>query len=582
MTGRTLRGLAMLIALAGVIDPVVTSHEPVRPVIALSAAGAADDTARRVRAELGGRFHAAPGPVADAAAIVAVGGVPERRPSAAGIPRVLVVDDTPRVVVSRLDVPARALAGEQVPIALALRTIGTDLPPAITVEVLAGEAVVERRTIDAATLRPAAVFADETAFSFVPAGPGSHRVRVVARAGAAESAADALVTVVDRRWRVLVHDARPAWPSTFVRRAIEGDVRFDVAARVATSRRADAASGQPPATLVAPEALDAYDVIVVGVPDMLTARETAALERFMRERGGTVVFLLDRMPAGAMAGVTAWTERLHEDPVTLLDGRGAAALEASEVALPRELPPGAQPLATVAGSAADAPVWQQPVGAGRLIVSGALDAWRYRASAASEFDGFWRAAMADAASRAPDPVGLEVQPGVARPGTGVRVSLALRPHLSGELTSEAGPVKAWLDAAGVRTPVRLWPVGPGRFEATFVAPGAPCACRVGVATPAGESSADLLVAVDASTVAPDDDRLAAWATAHGGAVVLLSTIGDRRAGLVAALDAVVAPRSNTRLWHPMRSAWWIAPFACLLGADWWRRRRLLTPAGADL
>jgi hypothetical protein len=33
----------------------------------------------------------------------------------------------------------------------------------------------------------------------------------------------------------------------------------------------------------------------------------------------------------------------------------------------------------------------------------------------------------------------------------------------------------------------------------------------------------------------------------------------------------VVPRAET--WHPMRSAWWIIPFALALSGEWWLRRR---------
>jgi hypothetical protein len=45
---------------------------------------------------------------------------------------------------------------------------------------------------------------------------------------------------------------------------------------------------------------------------------------------------------------------------------------------------------------------------------------------------------------------------------------------------------------------------------------------------------------------------------------------DALPGLVRA--ALQAERRRER-WHPMRSAWWIVPFAAALGGEWWWRRR---------
>ncbi|HUF46481.1 MAG TPA: hypothetical protein VMM93_01635 [Vicinamibacterales bacterium] len=565
MTGRLLRPIAMVIALLGVVDPAMTIDEPVRPMVALSVAADADAVVERVASALGDRFVAVPVPVAGAVATVAVGDVPGDGQFDGSIPAFVIVDDTPRVVISRLDVPERALSGEQIPVGVTLRPVGGGGSVPVTLELLVGGTLAERQTVDLSG-RAAA----DLRLSFVPGGTGPHHVHVTARGAGVASAADALVTVVDERWRVIVHDARPAWPSTFLRRALEADARFLVSARVATSRRADVASGGPPVSIEEAAGLDTVDVIVVGVPDALTARESAALERFMRERGGAVIFLLDQMPAGRVAGVSSWVERLRDEAVALLDAAGVPVLEVSEMAVPRAWPAAARPMVTVAGGGQETVVWEQPVGSGRLIVSGALDAWRYRASAASRFDQFWTSAVADAASRVPKHVEIRMDPRVVRPGGAMTMRVDVRP---GGVVSEAESVGAWLDAEGARAPIRLWPVAPGTFEARVEAPDVPGVHRAVVRAEAGEVAADFVVAPDATAVAAEVARLGAWSTAHGGRLVLLSTIADPHAGLLAALDAIVTPSSRPVVWHPMRSAWWIVPFALVLGGEWWRRRR---------
>jgi hypothetical protein len=44
--------------------------------------------------------------------------------------------------------------------------------------------------------------------------------------------------------------------------------------------------------------------------------------------------------------------------------------------------------------------WSIPVGRGQLLISGQLDAWRYRDRDAAAFDTYWRRAVAEAATAA--------------------------------------------------------------------------------------------------------------------------------------------------------------------------------------
>jgi hypothetical protein len=67
----------------------------------------------------------------------------------------------------------------------------------------------------------------------------------------------------------------------------------------------------------------------------------------------------------------------------------------------------------------------------------------------------------------------------------------------------------------------------------------------------------------------NEDALVAWTTGRSGAVFPESRMGELSAALVAATGGEVLPRR----WHPMRSPWWIIPFALLLGYEWWARRR---------
>jgi hypothetical protein len=73
--------------------------------------------------------------------------------------------------------------------------------------------------------------------------------------------------------------------------------------------------------------------------------------------------------------------------------------------------------------------------------------------------------------------------------------------------------------------------------------------------------------------APHPSVLTALAAATGGRVLdtdALDTLGD-------ALSDVLAPARRQQPWHPMRSPWWLLPFAGALVAEWWLRRRVGQP-----
>ena len=131
------------------------------------------------------------------------------------------------------------------------------------------------------------------------------------------------------------------------------------------------------------------------------------------------------------------------------------------------------------------PIWQTPIGRGRLIVSGALDAWRYRDVA---FDGFWKALAADATST--------------------------------EVT-----------------------------DVTEVTEG----------KPEGRSGG----------TEDTEALLRAWTASHHGSSFAETDL----AALVPTLARTLAAPVEARPIYPMRSAWWIIPFAGLLGFEWWDRRK---------
>lgn len=559
MKTAALRAVALAIAIAGVLDPSIALERRSRPMIALHTAPGAEDLGTAVTLALQERFTVVPAPVTGASADVIAGNMP---PPSGEIPGLVVRDSaTPVVAVSA---PSRASLYARVPVQVGVRPGEDDA--AAGLELYVDGLLVERREIS--SLEPREDGSLEATLSFAPSATGPRHLRV--RVG--EVWADTLVNIDDRPWHVAVYDARPSWSSTFVRRALELDARFAVAARIDTAPGSSVASGSPPG-LGDLEALEDTDLIVVGAPDALQPATVDRLTRFIRRRGGSVVVLLDSAPEALaqLAKVQGWDERLSPVPAPLMADGGERWLQASELVVPAVLPAGARVLVGIEGAAGvDPVVWQLPLGAGRLVVSGALDAWRFRAVEAARFDEFWRRVAAEAAAAAPAPLELRAEPRVGRPGEIVSLEAVLRDvALDDAIDAEVG-IDARLEGGADPLAVRLWPGAPGRFSGRLRMPERAGNYRVVVEAEGVRAVADLLVREDAAPAASARPALLeAWAAARGGAVIPASRLDD----LGAALDASIAPQLVAENVRVMRSGWWMLPFALALGGEWWLRRR---------
>jgi hypothetical protein len=599
---RVLRWFAAAIAVAALADPAITTERRTDAVLAVFPSDPRADgaLAERVADELERRFTVVRGAFGAADAAVVVG---TRLPAAAasiGAPAFAVVPTPGRPVLSveAVHAPERAPLDARVTVVATVRATGG----------AGGRVDVTLRADDVVTDRASSVVGtdDERAhvpLSFVPTRTGPVHLRVEAVLVAAgeprSAAAAALLEVGAPRLRVLFFDARPTWLSTFVRRSLEQDPGFVIHARVITSRDISTAFGTPPARLD-DAGLDEYDVVVVGAPEALSAADVAGLERFMRRRGGSVTLLYDRRAAGPidrLVTVRDWAVRPDGEPVRIdrapRIGQASTvpALLASAFAWPVGLPAGARPIALADGAAPDAAaarplVWSAPVGAGRLIVSGAYDAWRFRDRDAARFDAFWRTVIGDAAAAAPAALALELDRNVARPGEPVHAGVTLRTAALGVRTGDGGPVVATAIGAAIRpvsdpagmalsdaaaTPLGVLPDGPaGSLAATFSAPSEPGLYEVTVHADGITMTRPLLVTRDAVAAGREErDLLAAWAAARGGAAIDAARLASLPDALEMTLDA---PRRSER-WHPMRSPWWIIPFAVALAGEWWWRRR---------
>jgi hypothetical protein len=603
---RSCRTVAVLVALLGAIDPSIMVARSNRPIVSL--VDASSPTTRldvserttltdRVARQLSRTADVARGLTAGASAVVVTG---DRLPLFADSvvePSFVILPPGPAaeaVEIDELAGPTRAHVDTRVPFIAVTRVMG-GRGGRLVVTLSAGGATLDRA--ERVVAEDDARF--EVPLTFVPTSIGTARIHVAAalsRSGSAAAspavtaAADTLTQVDRRPWSVFVFDRRPSWMSTFVRRALEDDERFAVTSRTVTSRGVATDTPNAPADLHDVAALSRFDAIVVGAPDAVTTDDVSGLDAFLRRRGGAVICLWDVRPTGpalAMMGVDRWNAdtRATDSAVTLPGG----AIRASDLAWPARLPAqgsvigpldetGPTTIGSPGSAAPDRPaiVWSAPVGSGQLVVSGALDSWRYRGAPHATFDAAWRQLIASAAEGSPAPIDVSVTPSVARPGQSIAIEVRLRDADAAMAAGGATETTMALrlegpnGASGAAT-IRVWPgLSPGRFVATSTAPADAGWYRLVASDGQVAGEMDLLIDAGASSPrASERDALEAWATSRGGRVVDATALGE----LDSAIQRLAPVGSTREPYHPMRSAWWIGPVTLLLSIDWLRRRR---------
>jgi hypothetical protein len=341
-----------------------------------------------------------------------------------------------------------------------------------------------------------------------------------------------------------------------VRRSLEDDPRFSVVGRTRVAPPVTITRGAAGPLSVA--AIGDAAVVVVTAPHTLGAADVDLLDRFVTERGGSLMVVPDRRPSGPA---------LRLFPRVASQQRDAQPREVGRLRVREWLTfdPGAG-TTTLAALAGDPVVMSTAVGRGRVIVSGALDAWRFR-EAASGFNSFWTNVAWEAATAAGKPLHLTAEQVLARPGEPIRIE-AVRQTIERPLRqlSASGSITC----GDQRRAVRMWPGGrPSTFEGT-VRPTRAGRCELSVTI--GDRSATLPLAVQQEVRrgrAPHD-ALEAAIEAHGGIVV---EPGDGESRLVArAVEQLPAPVVTEPAW-PMRSPYWLVILAGSLIGEWWLRRR---------
>jgi hypothetical protein len=572
-----LRGIAIAIALAGALDPsfAVKRAAPVAIDVYADRVGDAGDVRARLADALGSDARISTGEPPQAVVFVGQPVDPELVPDDVPVSTIAVADRPNVRIVSGGD-PVAILPGQSALIAAEVEGIGVGGQTSVF--------VLEQQGLELgrAEHRWATDGRALIEIPFAAGGPGAQSVRLAARPVDGErrlddNAVDVQVVVHAQRPRVFVYEPRPSWAAGFVRAQLEADPRFDVSSLLHPSRSIDVRSGQPPRAPDA-DAFSRFDVIVVGAPEDLRARDVQALDEFAVRRGGAVVLVPDRRPSGAYTSilpVPAFDEVLLEKPAVLEPAR-SSPLTASELAIPRDRVIGASALAELSTGAGRRPVvFSWPRGDGRVIFSGALDAWRYRGYDGNGFRNFWRELIAHAAMTAPPRVAVSLDRGVVRPGARVRMRARLRrSEFEGMAAASSFPeVRAeWVGANAPGEQIRMWPgVEIGVYEGAFDAPGeGSYAVRVSTS---GGASTDAPFIVRAEAAAPrrgDDDATtrALVAQVTGGVAAAAADLSP----IVQHVRTRATSDVGTTV-HPMRSPWWILPFAAVLCAEWGIRRK---------
>ena len=564
---RFLRDGAILIAIAAALDPAlpVRRHGPARVGLLVDkfdpdAAG----VVQRLRGAVGTRVDFVHQD--DVAAHVVVGNV---RPGPAAFSNpvsVVALDDAPSVAI--VDAPATVQANVNSETIVPVRLRGRGTGGQTTVVVL------EERGVELSRSEYRWTGDGEAALSlsYLALEPGARQLTVRASVATGEhrledNRADILAMSVARPGLIAVVEPRPSWPAGFVRRALENDPAFHVASIIRTSIDIATRAGGPPPALTFEE-LAPFDAVIVGAPEALRRNELNALQRFAAERGGTVVLLPDQRPSGPYADLlpAAPAEQLLAD-ARVLEPAGIPASEILTIPAARDI----TPLATLNGAPV---VFSWPVGDGRFLFSGALDAWRYRADPRSRTLQFLRDTLMAASMGAPPPLRLEVVPGVVRPGAAVRVVARVRTTefeaTAGDDTRRTAAIEAHIiGPRGTRDLVRLHPTpDPGRLEGE-VATSVPGVYSVAAGLANGARSETTFIAQPDASIRPAAAGLMDHVPAMTGGI---SASSNDLSPLVDHLARLARPVRDEVV-HPMRSLWWVLLFSGLICAEWAIRRR---------
>lgn len=626
---------AVLIAIVAVIDPAVSSMRQSRPLVAVVATNASRDSAEvaRISRVLSHDFTVVPASFPAASGTVVVGSaLPVWARTLTGpVVAISPTATSAALAIRRIDVPARAMMNARVSIAAIIEVganasantsanasasvspTATAKPTRALSDSIAVELVFDNVVVSRHQFAPGATPRHSVVLDVIPTRAEPMVLRVRAFTVGAVSAtprdtvqSDIMIDVRSAQWSVLFFDRRPSWMSTFVRRAVAQDARFRVSSRIVTSKDVSRETGSTPQGLDEVARSAEYDVVVVGAPEALTLRDVDGLTALLNARGASVVLLPDNPAMGAASGllnIDRWKTSTPRTPANIMPFGATDStntpwrLRGTSIGVPARLSAQASVIGELRSSdttsrIAQPIIWRVPTGHGTLVVSGAFDAWRYRDAAQSSFDEAWRDIIDDAASRRQRPVELRVSPALVYPHEPVAFTASLRdvaaPTADGHADSAvtiivrprlANPIDSTTKSRSADTALVARAIGRVEMHvgatadqrvASWRAPLAAGAYEAFVAIGPDTARTTFVVATDiARDLGAAPELMSAWAQSRGGRYLQ----DAQRDSLPRILSERIAAVPQRMVWHPMRSPWWIVPFALLLSYEWWIRRR---------
>ena len=573
MTAAALRGVAVLAVTGAILDPGCA--RPRVPVIEVAFAGQVPDTVRT--GVLSSVADAAPwGTVVDASA-------PRRGAEVSAVAARLVAGEPahvlealqrrdadvavqwmpPALVLEHVTAPARVVAGVRTAIVVGVAGVPAG-PGVLQVAVTDPASGLEQASARVTRNSEAAAGSVRVSVPWLATGARSRRLRVQAslEPGAAvrpSPPGDVVVLVQPARVEVAVLEARPTWTGRFARLALVGQPGIDLRTEVRL------APGVVVRTAPARPLTDADpQVILVSGVDALTATDVSRLESGVRQQGQAVVLLLDEAP-GPGPWRRLWpdavgTRRTGQTPVT---GRVADHAWKMREWLAAPGSTTVTPLASVeAGSSAF--MLGRAVGAGRVVLVTALDAWRWRGDPDAAFAAGWRALVRRLGADVPPALAVTAWVSGHRRGRRVQVDAVLRPDLA---DGRDAVISARWGSTG--TPIDLRQVEAGRWRGWSRAPAAAggvleAQARMGTRA-LGEAQAVIDVGPAALAASWDDVighqvRRGQLSTGVTPLPALMSQVRHRR-----------PPLAPDR-WYLTRTWWFAGAVLAALGAEWILRR----------
>lgn len=383
------------------------------------------------------------------------------------------------------------------------------------------------------------------------------------------SPADVVVRVMPVPVRVDVLEARPTWSARFARLALEQSAAITVQTRVRVAPGVDVrtrASGDDDEP--GGGEATAATVLLVGGLEALSPSDVTRLAREARDRGRAVILLADDLPGGG-----PWRELW---PKALGRLRRASAARPARVAghrwmvrewlVPDTSSTLVRPLAYLEDSPRAPIVIARALGAGRVVLVTAVDAWRWRGTPGTGYAQGWQALVQRLAADVPAPVAVTSWVSGTGADRGVHLDVDVRP----DLRLAATEVTATLTAGASTLAVPLWPAGPGRLRGALPP-----------ITATGLHQAQVDVRQGARVVGRGHGVIdvgptaqpAVWADveriqAQSGAVAAAE---QDLAATLATLRRGVRPPADVRRW-PTRSWWFAALVIGALGIEWMARR----------